>query len=198
MVSEEKVSPTVDLPPLMTTTAAAPLPPLAEPIGSNWYNNGYLRTKCGKLQLAQIILGVMAVVFTRPRSDANIEYVFLILCIHAPLLTAVALWDSLNGNKLRDLFGLDSIWEQLQLRAIAALAVLYYVAAFAMLMFFIPHYNPRTNILAGVMGMLASAAYGYHWWLLYREQVLRKKVAEQAAQAYARPPSYNTIGQQHV
>ncbi|XP_058830740.1 uncharacterized protein LOC131689564 [Topomyia yanbarensis] len=135
------------------------------------HNNGQRRLKCGKLKTVQIILGVLVLVLIRPRfRDANIEYIQMFVTCNATLLTTVLLWD-----KVRRSLEWDRVCDgKLELYYTGVVAVLYYSASFGMLACYIGYYNPRTNIEAGLVGMLASFAYGYNWWLLYREQVLSR------------------------
>lgn len=105
---------------------------------------------------------------------------FQFLALHLPLLTAVALWDGLSGKRLATVLQLGPVWE---LYFNFGAATLYYVGSFAVLGTSIGHYNPRTNILAGVAGMLACLGHGYQWWVLFRENALRRAVEDEVREA---------------
>ncbi|KAL1401436.1 hypothetical protein pipiens_006598 [Culex pipiens pipiens] len=174
----------------MTATAIFPVhggkpaPTLPEPGVANRYDNGYLRIKCHKLELAQITLGLIALALTQPdhlAGQTGFGYVFQFLALHLPLLTAAALWDGLSGRRLATVLQLGPwVWE---LYFNFGAATLYYAGSFAVLGTSIGHYNPRTNILAGVAGMLACLGHGYQWWVLFRENALRRAVEDEVREA---------------
>ncbi|XP_055523449.1 uncharacterized protein LOC129717513 [Wyeomyia smithii] len=128
----------------------------------------YTRRDCGKLKAAQIILGFTSLVLIRPRfRDANVEYWFMFLSLNSILLTALT-----SGVQLRKLLLLHRAWTaRFELYYNGILAVLFYAASFWMLANFIGYYHPRTNILAGIFGLLTSIVYGCNWWLLYKPWV---------------------------
>lgn len=200
----------------MTATAIFPVhgvkpaPTLPEPGVANRYDNGYLRIKCHKLELAQIVsnfdfilvylpnatlnvylsppqtLGLIALALTQPdhlAGQTGFGYVFQFLALHLPLLTAIALWDGLSGKRLATVLQLGPVWSRCELYFNFGAATLYYVGSFAVLSTSIGHYNPETNILAGVAGMLACLGHGYQWWLLFRENAMKCAVEDKVREA---------------
>ncbi|XP_055585681.1 CKLF-like MARVEL transmembrane domain-containing protein 4 [Uranotaenia lowii] len=154
--------------------------------------NGYLTNRIGRLKVAQIVLSIFAMVLIRPRyQDACVEYLFLFVTFNAPIVTGVLLWDEItNGENIKKFLTTAGYnFDRLMLFYCSGMALLYYSLSFGMLASFVGFYNPKTNILAGVIGMIVAGAYGYHWWLLFRERVFRQQIVEKAAELHQQGPS---------
>lgn len=104
-----------------------------------------------------------------------VEYFFLFVNINSSLLTAIILWDNLTGERLRSLLNLDISVEE---RYNAIVAVSYYCVSFFEVVCSIGFYYAKTKMMAGATGILASIAFAYNWWLLYRERKIAIKVGE--------------------
>ncbi|XP_055641152.1 uncharacterized protein LOC129778322 [Toxorhynchites rutilus septentrionalis] len=140
-----------------------------------WYINSYFKSNDGKAKVAEIIFGLMATIFLITCHWLTItEYVFLFVAFNGTLLTAIVLWDNVNGGKLRNLLVVSIRVDQ---RYNAIVALLFYIFAFFELAVAGSYYEPGSKIAAGVTGMLASIAYAYNWWLLYRERLLEGMIA---------------------
>ncbi|XP_058447980.1 uncharacterized protein LOC131428229 [Malaya genurostris] len=152
-------------------TRSEPFPEGSSSSKSSTNHNGPHRNNTHvKLKAAQIVLGLLVLVLVRPRfRDANIEYFQIFVAFNSTLLTALLLC-----NKVRRSLELDRVFRGLELYYTGTVATLYYSTAFGMLLYYVGYYNPRTNILAGLVGLLAGFVYGHNWLLLYREQVLTR------------------------
>ncbi|XP_058830762.1 uncharacterized protein LOC131689581 [Topomyia yanbarensis] len=134
--------------------------------------NSYLRSKSGILQIAQIVFGIVALALIRQTNEYIISFLFMNLTFHASLVSAAILWDGMSEGRLRKVFELEpEVWTTGILYLTGIVGLLYYLHAIGMVGFFMWVWNPETNIVAGVFGILACLAYAYNWFVLYKARI---------------------------